>query len=153
MSVSPCQTKCIGFLETFTNDGIVSSFMCLQLFSDKLQTSSSAGALQFFFLLIALLSFSENCRRALIAFGKTVVAYLLVSFNSNSLGHGGKHLSETGLVYFRRTESMKGLHECLEHCLEPLTNAALDGLTMTTRALQKIQFHFYFHRMRWAYLN
>lgn len=48
---------------------------------------------------------------------------------------------------------MRSLYGCLEHCLELLTKAAIEGLPVFIKDFQKFSFIFYFLRMWWTHLN
>lgn len=37
------------------------------------------------------------------------------------------------MVRFTRTDAMRAVHECIEHCLETLQNVAMAGLSDTTK--------------------
>lgn len=111
---------------------------CLQHFSDRSHKFLSASPLQFYFLCVMFLNFSGNRRRALIPSRKAVVACLLVSFDNNSLGNSGKEHSRTRLVHSSRTDFMKALHKCIEHCLVLLASSAMKGLPVTTKDFRKI---------------
>lgn len=66
------------------------------------------------------------------------MTYLPVCFDNNSSDNIQKKVSGVRLVHSKRTDALRALHECIEHCLEPLANAAMAGLLVTTKDYWKI---------------
>lgn len=70
------------------HDGVRSKIRCLQPFSDVLQVSLLAEALQFYSLHVTILNFLENRRKALIPkqIGKTAIVYFPLHFEVQNSG-------------------------------------------------------------------
>lgn len=97
------------------NEGVISSVVHLQLFSEKSLGSLFAGARQFYPLYTALLNFNEHHRRAFTTTCKTVTVYLPVkigtkvteSFRSSAMQAESPHSSRRVVV--------RSLNGCIEH--------------------------------------
>lgn len=76
-------------------DGIQSAIGCLQIFSEKSQTSISAGATQFYPIHVTLQNLKEDARRINNVIGTTVVGFVPVTYCSlSSIGSSSKLLKQ-----------------------------------------------------------
>lgn len=91
------------FWRSETSDGISYTIECLQRFSDKYNTMLSAWALRFYPLHVTLLNVSDHFCKTLIASGRTVVAYLPVSFETN----GRQERYAIDILYRRSSKTRK----------------------------------------------
>ena len=97
---------------TENSDGEKSSIGLLQVYSDKSQTSLNSSALTFYPMHLTLQNFNEEWRKKHIQSGKTVVAFLPVSFEIeesgdnrvNAYSHIDKKKRKKAIVY---TDSRK----------------------------------------------
>ncbi|NJK52916.1 MAG: hypothetical protein HC936_08975 [Leptolyngbyaceae cyanobacterium SU_3_3] len=112
---------------------------CVQLYSDKSQTSLKAGGLTFYPLHITLMNFSEKIRRLQIMSGATVLGYLPVEFHSSSSDNLQANSKSKGQF---RVGALRALHECIELCLMPLAEKAQCGHACRTKCGTCIKVHF-----------
>lgn len=127
------------------SDGEQSCIGCLQLFSDKSQTSLSAGAFKFYPIHITLLNFTETTRRKHICDGRTVFAYLPVNFSRcdcSAEADPDQCKCDNKQKKFKRVDFLQSLHESIHFALQPLLRTALTGISALTSERFHIRLHF-----------
>lgn len=78
-----CSTRLHFVSKTAEDDSTQFVVGCVQIFSNKSQTSLKAGGLRFNPLYITLLDFTDHMRRLQILSGNIIVVYLSVSFHTD----------------------------------------------------------------------
>lgn len=120
---------------TTESDGEASCVGCLQFFSDKSQTSLSAGAFKFYPIHVTLLNFTEGARRSHICEGRTLFAYLPVTFcGCDCSTDAGIDLCKCRAKEKRvkRVDFLEALHDSINFSVEPLARTALSGMPSVT---------------------
>lgn len=115
---------------------------CVQLSSDKSQTALSTGALQFYQLHMTLLNFKTNVRQNMIAWEKTIMAYLSVSFLAGFEAWSANLAENCSTNLNTKTDILMAFHHCMEFCLSPLKYIAWKVILINTR--DDADMHFYF---------
>lgn len=100
-------------------DGLQSAVGCLQINSDKSQTFLLVSTHPFYSFYVTRPNFTVLIRRRLKFAGKTVIAYLPMSYlDSGSAATQRK----------KRIIDMATLHQCLSYVAAPLVDCALNSL-------------------------
>lgn len=71
-------------------------------------------------------------RRELISNGKPLLAYLSVHFEVQNSDGSSDAVSVNRKASCTKSITVKALHKCVEHCLEPPVKGAGSGLPATT---------------------
>lgn len=131
------------FRGTLHTDSDQSAIGCLQLFSNKSETSLSSGAFIFYPMNSTLLNFTEKTRPDHISNYLTVFAYLPIRFDSTQNDNesdsrgpylGNKHKSG-------RVSIFRSLHHSVEYFMEPLSRCTLPGMSSLTADYFPIRLH------------
>lgn len=124
-------------------DSIQSFVACLQMFSDKSQTSSRGMSLSFYALHVTLVYFSEEQGRSHIVSVRTNFAYIHVQVQQteNTINSTRTEVSNELVQKKSRTSILEALHENIEICLQNLARAAVPGLTRRSADRSDILFH------------
>lgn len=127
--------------KTYAEDGVQSAIGCLQIFSDKSQTSLKAGSLVFYPLHVTLLNFTEEWRRAHITSGRTITSYLPVTFSAEGDSHTVQLRVGCKWKSFPRIQVLRALHESVERSLDPLAYVARKGIAAKSTDRRAYVFH------------
>lgn len=122
----------LGFVwKTTKEDNVQSVIGCVQVFSDKYQTSLKAGGLAFYPLYVTLINFSGKMGHLQILSKAAVLAYLLVTFESRLTK---EKCSRPASRRRERAAALESLHEFIELCLRPIFVHAYRRLHCKTRS-------------------
>ena len=136
------------YWRTKKDDGVKSFVSLLQVYSDKSQVNLKPTSFTFYPLHITLLNFTEEERREQITSRRSVVAYLPVEFLPVVEEDESYEVTRYGITSWKKSHSIRRhdklscLHECVEKCVEPLSNEALRGIAACTRDRSMLHCHF-----------
>lgn len=124
-------------------DGFQSVVMCLQIFSDKSQTSLSAEAIQFYPLHVTLQNVKENARQKHALNDATVVAFLPVTHRSlPSISRSSNLLKQQiGKKNHLRIVLVRDHHHIIEICLAPFAINAMKDMPCQTKNSKQVLVH------------
>lgn len=114
---------------------------CVQILINKSQAPLSAGSWQFFSLQIALINFSEERCRELIASERTVVRYLPVIFEDRKEPTHQNSFGNAESRFFSKVNKLRATHKSVESCLKLLQIVAKAKLLVATKDGQKLLLH------------